>query len=114
LRAVSIRPGNSANNVVNGGRRRRHARWPRGNDTFVFAPAFGNDTVQNFDANPAGGQDLLKVSALGITAGDFATRVVIADVGTDTLVTVDGVDTIRLLGIGSATTVTTPDFILVA
>src|SRR4051812_23461536 len=39
-----------------------------GTDTFVFGTGFGHDTVTDFDANPAGGQDFLDVSAFGITA----------------------------------------------
>jgi hypothetical protein len=95
--------GGIGNDTMNGG---------LGNDVFVFRAGFGNDRILSFDANPAGGQDRLDLSALGITAGDFAARVVIADVGADTLVTVDGTDTIRLLGIGNATTVTIDDFLL--
>ena len=54
-----------------------------GDDTFVFSPGFGDDTIKRgFDANAKGGQDLLDVSDLGITAGDFATKVVIEDLGT--------------------------------
>jgi hypothetical protein len=79
----------------------------------VSVPGFGNDRIQGFDANTVGGQDRLDVSAFGITAGNFATRVAIADVGADTLVTVDGLDTIQLLGVSNATTVTIDDFVLV-
>ena len=45
---------------------------------------------------------------------DFDNRVDIADVGADTLVTIDGDpgQTIRLVGIGKATTVTEADFLL--
>ena len=38
-----------------------------GNDTFVFGPGFGADTINGFDANPTGGQDLLDISDLGVT-----------------------------------------------
>ncbi|MBR1266919.1 VCBS repeat-containing protein [Bradyrhizobium sp. AUGA SZCCT0222] len=83
-------------------------------DTFVFAPGFGNDRIIAFDANPSGGQDFLDISAFGIAPGNFATRVTIADVGADTLVTIDGDpgQTIRLVGIGNAVTVTQADFML--
>ncbi|MGY2884569.1 Ca2+-binding RTX toxin-like protein [Bradyrhizobium sp. USDA 4524] len=97
--------GEAGNDTMDGG---------GGSDTFVFAPGFGNDNINAFDANPIGGQDFLDISAIGITAGDFATRVAIADVGTDTLVTIDSdpSQTIRLIGIGNATTVTQSDFLL--
>ncbi|WP_081500870.1 Ig-like domain-containing protein [Bradyrhizobium liaoningense] len=96
--------GGTGNDTMNGG---------AGSDTFVFAPGFGNDRIQGFDANPAGGQDFLDVTAFGISAADFAMRIAIADVGADTLVTVDGVDTIRLVGIGNAANVTINDFLFV-
>jgi Ca2+-binding RTX toxin-like protein len=95
--------GGFGNDIMNGG---------PGNDTFVFPPGFGNDRINGFDANPAGGQDLLDVKAFGITAANFDTRVGIDDVGPDTVVTVDGGDTIRLVGVGNATTVTINDFLL--
>jgi Ca2+-binding RTX toxin-like protein len=98
--------GGAGNDAMNGG---------LDNDTFVFASGFGDDSIQGFDANPAGGQDLLDVSAFGITTGDFTARVDIADAGADTLVTLlDSGDTIRLVGIGNAATVTIDDFSLMA
>ena len=97
--------GGSGNDVMDGG---------SGNDIFVFSGAFGNDRITGFDAAPAGGQDLLDVTAFGLTAADFGPghRVVISDVGSDTLITIDGTATIRLVGIGNASTVTQTDFLL--
>ncbi|MDH4560367.1 peroxidase family protein, partial [Pseudomonas sp. BN411] len=69
-----------------------------GNDTFVFAAGFGNDNILDFDANPAGGQDLMQLTVPGITAANFATRVSITDVGADTLVTIGG-NHITLVGV---------------
>ncbi|WP_046868709.1 peroxidase family protein [Microvirga massiliensis] len=85
-----------------------------GSDTFVFAPGFGNDVIKDFDANPVRGQDFLDISAFGITAGNFTDRVTIADIGKDTLVTIDNDpgQTIRLTGIGHATSITEQDFVL--
>ena len=68
-----------------------------GNDTFIFAANFGNDTLINFDANPTSGQDLLNVAALA-NAGNFAGRVTIAAAGADTLITIDDNDTIGING----------------
>jgi len=64
------------------------------------------------DANPTGGQDFLELSGFGINADNFASYVAIADVGTDTLITIDNNpgQTTRLTGIGNATTVTVDDF----
>ena len=51
-----------------------------GNDTLVFAAGFGDDVVTGFDSNAAGGQDRLDVTALDITAANFAASVSIAQV----------------------------------
>ncbi|MBR1147801.1 FG-GAP-like repeat-containing protein [Bradyrhizobium sp. AUGA SZCCT0431] len=106
--------GTGAANVINGGNGNDTMDGGGASDTFVFAPGFGNDNINAFDANPKGGQDFLDISAFGIAPIDFATRVTIADVGADTLVTIDSDpgQTIRLVGIGNATTVTQADFLL--
>ncbi|MGE0741153.1 MAG: peroxidase family protein [Hyphomonadaceae bacterium] len=97
--------GGLGNDVMTGG---------GGNDVFILGAGFGQDTITDFDANPAGGQDRLDVTALGITAANFAARVTITDLGADTLVTIDGTDTITLLGVNGAGTavITSADFIL--
>ena len=97
--------GGAGNDIMNGN---------DGNDTFVFAPGFGNDAINGFDANPFGGQDFLDISEFGITSSNFASRVVMTDVGADTLVTIDANlgQTIRLVGIDNAATVTQADFLL--
>jgi Ca2+-binding RTX toxin-like protein len=97
--------GGAGNDIMTGG---------AGDDWLVFAPSLGNDIVNGFDGNPVGGQDLLDISAFGVTGGSFDARVAIADVGADTLITIDGDpgQTIRLVGIGNATTVTQTDFLL--
>ena len=103
--------GGAGNDVLTGGAGNDTLIGGLGNDTFMFAAGFGNDRVMGFDANPAGGQDLLNIAALGVTAANFAGNVTIADVGADTLVSVGG-DSIRLVGIADATTITQTDFIL--
>ncbi|HEX6829795.1 MAG TPA: calcium-binding protein, partial [Burkholderiales bacterium] len=81
-----------------------------GADVFVFAAGFGHDTVSGFDSNPAGGQDLLDLSAFGIT--DFANQVSITDLGSDTLITIEA-DSVLLLGIANpAAAIDQSDFIL--
>jgi Ca2+-binding RTX toxin-like protein len=84
-----------------------------GNDFLVFTAGFGNDVAQGFDADAAGGQDLLDISALGITAASFAADVTIQDLGNNTLVTI-GTDTITLVGVNGvgANTITQADFVL--
>ena len=104
--------GGTGNDVMNGG---------TGNDMFVFAAGFGNDIISGFDANPgpnppALNQDLLDISAFAIDdALEFAARVDIDVLGANTLVTIDGTDTIMLLGVNGvgANVITQQDFLLV-
>ncbi|WP_353740965.1 VCBS domain-containing protein [Pseudomonas fluorescens] len=84
-----------------------------GNDTFMFAAAgFGNDSIQGFDIDPVGGQDLLNIAGLGISSETFAANVSIAADGADTVIGI-GVDSIRLVGVNSAG-IDQADFILTA
>jgi Ca2+-binding RTX toxin-like protein len=112
--------GNGLANTIVGGAGNDTLRGAGGNDTliggsgsdaFVFAAGFGQDGILDFDANPAGGQDLLNVAALGITAATFAANVAITDVGANTRVAI-GTNVITLVGVTDATTVTQADFIL--
>ena len=101
--------GGAGNDIMNGN---------SGNDTFVFAAGFGSDTINGFDANAAGGQDLLDISAYGFTAANFAAHVTIVDLGSNTRVTIDGdtiAQTILLVGINGdgANAITQADFLLV-
>ena len=104
----------SGDDIVIGGAGNDTMNGEGGNDVFVFAAGFGNDKILQFDANPVGGQDHLDLTAFGITAATFAARVTIADVGADTLITIDGnaAQAIRLVGIDDARTVTAEDFSL--
>ncbi|MFT7467600.1 MAG: Ca2+-binding RTX toxin-like protein, partial [Candidatus Pseudothioglobus sp.] len=103
--------GGAGNDVLTGGAGNDTLIGGLGNDTFMFGAGFGNDRIMDFDANPVGGQDLLNIAALGVTAANFAANVSIADIGADTLVTI-GADSIRLVGINDATSITQADFIL--
>ena len=102
------------NNRIEGGAGNDVLAGNGGDDTFVFESGFGKDQITGFDANPAGGQDHLDISAFGIDSTSFAARVTIADIGADTLITIDGQkdQTIQLVGVGNATTVTIDDFLL--
>ncbi|WP_311274779.1 hypothetical protein, partial [Methylobacterium sp. WCS2018Hpa-22] len=75
---------------------------------FVFASGFGSDRIVGFDADLAGGQDVMDLTGLGITGASFASEVSIIQAGANTTVVI-GVDTILLLGV-NATTVTQTDF----
>ena len=99
-----------------------------GNDVILYnAAGFGVDIVNNFDSTggTAATQDLINLSALGVTAANFATRVTIQDIEDgavdDTLITVRDaanaeIGTIRLEELEATGTngVTSADFILAA
>jgi len=110
--------GGNGNDILNGGAGNDTLFGGAGNDIFVFAPGFGADTISNvggvFDSNPTGGQDRIDVTALGITAANFSQHVTIAQNGANVLITIDGVNTITLLGVTSTgvNAVTSDDFIL--
>ncbi len=103
--------GNRHANELTGGAGDDRLRGGGGEDIFIFASDFGDDRIRDFDSNPSGGQDLLDISALGITADNFEARVEISDIGRDTLITIDG-NTITLLGVRDAASVTALDFLL--
>ncbi|WP_272943128.1 calcium-binding protein, partial [Pseudomonas putida] len=104
--------GDVGDDTVNGGAGDDTMMATDGNDVFQFAAGFGNDLIINFDSNATGGQDLLDITAFNITAATFAASVTIADVGDDTLVSIGATDSIRLVGVADATTVTAADFTL--
>ena len=86
-----------------------------GNDILVFSTAgFGVDNIIGFDSDAAGGQDLLDLSGLGVTAATFAARVHVTDTGTSLTVVVDGGGTFVLQNVASTAQLTTTDFILAA
>ncbi|MCY1520195.1 Endo-1,3-1,4-beta-glycanase ExsH [compost metagenome] len=103
--------GNGLANTLQGGSGNDTLSGAAGNDTFVFGAGFGQDRILGFDTNPAGGQDLMQLTGLGITAANFAANVAITDVGADTRVAI-GANSITLVGVADATTVTQADFVL--
>lgn len=81
------------------------------NDVFAFEDGFGADTIAGFDTNPAGGQDLLDISALGITSATFAGSVTIGPApGGGTRVRI-GASSVTLTGVAPAS-VNADDFVL--
>ncbi|MCP2020160.1 UNVERIFIED_ORG: Ca2+-binding RTX toxin-like protein [Pseudomonas reinekei] len=103
--------GGAGNDSIVGGAGNDTMFASTGNDIFGFAAAFGNDRIVGFDTDPAGGQDLLNIASLNITAATFGSSVNVVDLGADTLVNF-GADSITLVGVADATTVTASDFIL--
>ena len=73
-----------------------------GDDRFVFGSDYGNDTISDFDSDASGGQDLLDISAFGVTPGTFAADVTVNQVGLDTVISIGG-GSITLTGINAGT-----------
>ncbi|WP_051960519.1 peroxidase family protein [Devosia riboflavina] len=90
-----------------------------GNDIIRYTAAnFGDDTIHGFDANANGGQDQIDLSALGVTAANFNSRVFESASGADTILTIreNGpastiLGTIRIAGVSNAN-IDATDFIL--
>ncbi len=83
-------------------------------DVFVFAAGFGSDRIDDFDADPLGGQDRIDLRRLGVTLASFEHDVDIRDLGADTRLTVDGCGAILLRGVtgDAASALDATDFIL--
>jgi serralysin len=81
--------GAAGDDTIRGGQGNDNLTGGLGNDTFVYAAGDGADTINDFDAWAVGGQDLIDITGFGITAGDFAARVAVIDVGADTVVRID-------------------------
>ncbi|MCY1418002.1 Endo-1,3-1,4-beta-glycanase ExsH [compost metagenome] len=103
--------GGGGNDVLRGGVGNDLLVGGLGEDMFMFGAGFGQDRILDFDANPVGGQDRIDIAGMGITAATFAANVVITDVGADTRVAI-GANSITLVGVADATTVTQADFIV--
>ena len=79
---ADVMNGGAGNDVIDGGAGNDTLTGGSGADTFVFRPGFGNDSITDFDANPNGGQDLIDITAFGISsAAEFGVRVAITDIG---------------------------------
>ena len=108
--------GNAGNDDITGGPGNDTLNGGGGANIFRLVGNFDADSIAGFDANPANGQDTLNVSALGITAANFAARVTIVAAGTNTTITVRNADntiagTVTLVNVVAAT-VTVADFTL--
>ncbi|WP_460894949.1 calcium-binding protein, partial [Ramlibacter monticola] len=111
--------GGAGNDTIKGGDGNDFLDGGVGNDMFVFQAGFGTDRITGFDANVTGGQDLMDLSALGVTAATFGGSVSISvqdidGVGAlDTLISVGGgaIEVLGVNGVG-ANAITQTDFIL--
>ncbi|MDB5793240.1 MAG: Hemolysin-type calcium-binding region [Massilia sp.] len=106
--------GMDGNDRLEGGAGNDSLQGGNGNDIFVFGAAgFGTDTIAGgFDFDPAGGQDLLDISGLGITAANFGTSVTIADLGANLQVTIGLAGSFVIQGVGEVGLLTIDDFLL--
>ncbi len=73
-----------------------------GNNSFIFGLASGHDTIFDFDADPAGGQDKIDLQTRGIHVGTFAADVSITASGLDTLIQFIGGDSITIKDVAPA------------
>ena len=95
--ATTRSPAEAAPDILIGGAGNDTLTGGTGNNSFVFAAGFGNDTITDFDAAPAGGQDHIDLSAFGITFADLTVTAVAG--GTQVA---HGADTILLQGVNVA------------
>ncbi|MEJ5989219.1 peroxidase family protein [Ramlibacter sp. PS3R-8] len=113
--------GGAGNDVMEGGAGNDAMDGGAGDDVFVFRSGFGVDRITGFDANPNGGQDLLDLRPLGITAANFATNVTITVLNIDntgqldTLIrfagSADAIEVLAVAGNGQ-NVITAQDFML--
>ena len=103
--------GLKGNDIFYGGRGDDTMDGGSGTDIFVLEDDFGFDRILSFDSKPSGGQDLLDVSALGITAANFNSQVEITRLGGNTTLISIGEDTILLAGVNKES-VDIHDFLL--
>ena len=106
--------GGAGNDTLSGGDGIDTLTGGAGNDVFVFEPLSFDSTINDFDANPAGGgQGLLNIAALGNTAATFATSVHITAEGTGTMIDFGdpAVAHFSLIGVNAAA-INATDFIL--
>ncbi|MNV21610.1 Poly(beta-D-mannuronate) C5 epimerase 2 [compost metagenome] len=103
--------GGAGNDSVAGGAGNDTMNAASGNDIFVFGAGFGNDRILGFDTDAAGGQDLLNIAALNITAATFGSSFNVVDLGADTMLSF-GAGNITLVGVGDPNTLSATDFIL--
>lgn len=88
--------GDAHANVLAGGGEDDNLRGGGGNDAFGYAPQSGRDTVADFAPGP-GSDDYLDFTSYPAITGPAA--LIVALNGSDTLITLPGGETIRLLGI---------------
>lgn len=81
-----------------------------GGDLFIMSRHAGHDTIVDFDAAPAGGQDHIDLTALGVTAENFGNMVRISDHHGNAVVSI-GHARVELLGVQTSS-LGASDFIL--
>ena len=91
--------GNSGNNVLTGLAGNDRLTGAGGNDTYIFLPGFGKDTITDFAAGPNSGRHDLIVFDDTIFADFDALAAASAQVGANTVITVDADNSITLANV---------------
>lgn len=91
--------GSSGNNVITGLAGNDKLTGAGGDDTFVFLPGFGNDTITDFMAGPNSGPHDLIAFDHTIFADFDAVAAASAQVGANTVITVDAQNTVTLVNV---------------
>ncbi len=108
--------GSDQNDTLNGGTGNDQIDLRGGGNDLVFSDTGnnGNDIVFGFDANAAGGQDLIFANSASYSAASIGSTIIISTAGADTLVSFTGGSlagtTMLLFGVAS-NTVTATDFL---
>jgi len=94
--------GSAGANRIEGGFGEDYLVGAGGNDIFVFGSSgTGVDVIADFDANPAGGQDLLDLSGRGFGAASIGAAILISQAGANTHIDI-GSDRIVLINTNAA------------
>ena len=106
--------GGAGDDTITGGAGNDTTNGNGGNDRLRFEANFGSDTVNGFDADPAGGQDRIDLAPLGIRAATFAANVTLTRNNNNTIVRI-GANTITVVGVrpgNNRDQLTVADFLL--
>lgn len=92
--------GGAGNDTLKGGAGNDSLTGGGGDDMFIFENGTGDDVITDFTAG-AGSDDVIDVSDFGFT--DFADLLAATnDSGADTVITLDGDDSVTLIGVQEA------------
>src|ERR1043166_2654516 len=105
----NVLSGNAGNDTLDGGAGNDTLVGGGGNDTFVFKDGYGADTV--FDFKASGNQDVVDFTAVSSFHTFADVQAHAAQVGSDTVITIDANNSLTLLGV-QLNTLQQQDFLL--